>query len=296
MPKTLAWGIPPKGVGLPAVPAGQVVNEFFRIDLENVEPEDVVMAHVTIYVEKTWLEANDVHKWSIQINRYNETSGQWEVFAARPLREDDQRVYYTVGLPEFSLFALSGSVELPPVIFEVSNLSVTPNNIATGDQTAIQFTVTNVSATDADYKARLWLNESQVAIQDVSVAAGGSSLVLFNVSPADGTYDVRVDRSTANLVVGQPAPTPTPTPVPTPTPTVRPTPTPTATPTAATPTPTLAPPTPTPTVVGDQPAPTPTIAPPPDEGGGFPIIIIAIVAAVVIVGGGVAFFVLKRGS
>ena len=290
--------IPALPDGVPALPAGQVVNEFFRVDLENAGSADVVMAHLTLYVEKTWLEANNVHKWSIQINRYNETTGQWEVFAARPLREDAQRVYYTVGLPGFSLFALSGSTTIPAVIFEVSDLSITPDRVTIGDQATIQFTVTNLSTGEADYKARLWLNETQVAIQDVTVSAGGSSLVLFNVTLAEGTYDVRVDRSTDTLVVGQPVPTPTPTPPPTATPTVRPTPTPTATPTATppTPTPTSAPPTPTPTVVGEQPTPTPTIAPPADEAGRFPIIIVIIVAAVVIVGGGVAFFVLRRGS
>jgi hypothetical protein len=153
-----------------------------------------------------------------------------------------------------------------------------------GGQTSIQFSVANVSGTDATYQARLWLNETQIAFQEVNVAAGGSTLALFNVSPAEGTYEVRVDRSFGSLVVGQPAPTPTPSP------TVGPI----ATPTVA-PTPTTVPP--TPTVVGEQPTPTPTVAPPPvDSGGGFPLIIIIIVVVVVIVGGGIAFIVFKRGS
>ena len=274
--------------GVAALSAGQIVNAMFQVDLENAQPEDVVMAHLTVYIEKAWLQANNVHKWAVQANRYDEATGEWEVFAARPLREDDQRVYYTVGLPGFSLFVLSGSETLPPVVFAVSNLSISPNRIVVGGQTSIQFTVDNVSATDATYRARLWLNEAQVAIPEVNVPAGGSTLVLLNVSPAEGTYEVRVDRSLGNLVVGQPAPTPTPSP----TPTVRPT----ATPTVA-PTPTTVPPTPTPTVVGEQPTPTPTVAPPPvNGGGGFPLIIIIIVIVVVIVGGGVAFIVLRRGS
>lgn len=56
---------------------GQVFNSSFSINIENVDPGDVAAAHVTMFVEKSWLQANNVQKWSVQFNRFDEPSSTW---------------------------------------------------------------------------------------------------------------------------------------------------------------------------------------------------------------------------
>ena len=267
---------------VPDLPENQTVSEYFRIDVTNVEPGDILTARLGFYVEKSWVEENNIHKWSIQLNRFNEETGEWVVRPAKKVSEDDTRVHYTTVLPGLSLFAISGSEALPPIQFSVSDLAIFPDEAPEGDRVTISARVTNLTENDLVFPASLWFNNTVESAREISVSAGGTTFYFFAVKKPVGTYNVRVDRLLGQFTVAQ-VPTPiTPTPVtPTPiTPTpVTPTPvTPTPvtpapiTPTPVTPTPTAIP-TPSVTIVPVTPTPTPTLAvvPPTPSDGGFPV-------------------------
>ena len=103
--------------GAPEFQSGQIVNSLFSIDIEGTQPGDVEAAHVTLFVEKSWVEANEVHKWSIQFNSFDEERNEWVPFPSKRVREDEDRIFYTVVVPGFSDIATTGSSELPEQIF-----------------------------------------------------------------------------------------------------------------------------------------------------------------------------------
>ncbi len=45
---------------------------MFSVDVAGAEPGDLAAAHVALSIEKDWIEANQVHKWSIELVRYDE--------------------------------------------------------------------------------------------------------------------------------------------------------------------------------------------------------------------------------
>ena len=251
--------------GTPPLPAGLKVNEMFSVNLENAQGSDFSMAHVTTFVEKSWLEQNSVHKWSIQFNRFDDTLNQWIPTPSKRVREDENRISYTMVVPGFSTIAITGTTELPPQLFDVSGLGIFPPQPKASDDVIITATVRNNGTNRAVYPAHLWVNDQIDETRLIVVEAGQSAPIRFNRLRPEGQFNIRVDRLTASLTVAAPLP-PTPTPTGTLTPTVTPTPspTPTATPTQVpipTATATSAGPTRTPTPTGPTATPTPTPGP-----------------------------------
>ena len=230
--------------------AGQVVSSFFSIDVQGASPDDMSAAHITLFVDKTWQRANNIHKWSIQFNRWDEELDIWVPFPSKRVREDEEAIYYTVVVPGFSVIALTGSEDLPQQVFEVAGLSISPPRPDAGEDFTVGLNVTNTGKARAVYPASLWINDTVEVAQTIALEVNQTLPVRFTLRKPDGIYRVRVDRSLADVVVGVP-PSPTPTPTPpaapevTPTPSATPLPvpaprTPAATPTA-TPTATAAP-------------------------------------------------------
>ena len=262
-----------KPAGLPDLPSDLIVNEFFNVSLGNVEPEDVAMAHVTVFIEQSWIEANNIHKWSLEFNRFDEEFNDWVPFPTKRVREDAQQIFYTMIVPGFSTVAITGRPDrgLPPQVFNVSGLTISPAQPRDGDDVIVQAQVTNSSSGRRLYPATLWVNDTIDETILIAVGAGQTESIRFSKPRSQGQYKIRVDRLLANLTVGA-APTPTPPPTPTPvpgTPTVGPSPTPTSVPTATVPpTATLPPtstPTPVPTREGQPPTLVPTATPAPTE-------------------------------
>ncbi|MDA1347474.1 MAG: PGF-pre-PGF domain-containing protein, partial [Chloroflexi bacterium] len=219
--------------GIPPLPANLKVNEMFSVNLENAQDSDFSMAHVTTFVEKSWLEENSVHKWSIQFNRFDSNLNQWVPTPSKRVREDENRISYTMVVPGFSTVAITGTTDLPPQIFDVSGLGFFPPRPTASDDVIITATVRNNGSTRAVYPAHLWINGEIDETRLIVVEAGQTAPIRFNRLRPEGQFNVRVDRLTANLNVGAPVATPTPTPTGTLTPTATPTasPVPNATPT-----------------------------------------------------------------
>ena len=282
--------------GVPPLPPGRKLNSLLSFTPEGFGDEEVITAHATLFVEKSWLDANQVHQWSVQFSRFDEEQSAWRPTPARRLREDQERVYFSVVIPGFSLWAISGSEDVPPPQFRVADLIVTPGQVVEGQPVTVQVQVTNLTTEAADFNIAIWLNSRVHATQSVAVDVDDTIPASFILQPKVGSFEVRIDRLMGSFTVqAKPTPTPTPTPsaVPTPTPpppTVTPTPSPiiavpptpeatvlTPTPTStATPSPTATPvpapvdmpPTATPKTVAAEPAEA-TATPAPAPTGGF---------------------------
>lgn len=316
-------GKPPEA---PDLPSDSIINSFFRIDVRNASPEDLQHAHLTLFVSKTWMKQNQVHDWSIQFNRLDPQLNIWVPFPTKRVLEDEERVFYTMVVPGFSVYALTGSVRLPPRRFEVTNLTITPavpSVAAPGQDVTVSARVRNLSNSRAVYPASLWVDRSIEAVQAVVLEGGETRTVSFTLQRSEmKTYRVRMERLLGEFAVGTQPLTPTPTPTPTVTPTSTQTATPTSTPAraltpappAATLTPTApalaptaqpqaqaatatpVPPTPLATATVAAPAPQPTATPTPQSGGGIGVgLIVGVIVGLVVAGGaGVTIFQLMR--
>ena len=313
--------------GVPSLGAGMVVDlpyfdiEMTDFDNKSISSEDIASVHVTLKIAKSWIDDNGIHKWSIQLNRFDDQFGVWVPFSAKRVGEDADVLFYTAVVPGFSLFAITGSVELPEPVFGVSSLSIAPAGPFTGQDINISVSVTNTGSSMAVYPTNLWIDDTIEESQVIALEAGETDVVTFTTSRENiGDYSVRVERLTGEFSVSaQPAPTATAVP-PAPTATVV-APTATATPVSsiAMPTATAVPPAPTataitvaslatPTALAVPPVPTATatvitVAPTPtatavapiSEGGGGAIFGIFIGAIIAIGAGGAAvYFYLRR--
>ena len=99
--------------GVPALPPSRIVNSYLTLDPVSFGNEDVAAAHTTLFLDKSWLEANQIHEWSIQFSRFNEELSAWTPVQSKRVSEDEARVFFSVAMPRFSLWAISGSVEAP---------------------------------------------------------------------------------------------------------------------------------------------------------------------------------------
>ena len=190
---------------LPDFPAGQVVNTFLDISLENSDPEDLFLAAAVVSVEKSWLDANQVHKWSVQFNRFDEARSAWVPFPTKRVRDDQQRISFAIVVPGFSRLAITGSRALPPQDFSVTDLSISPASPKERDEITISVQVTNGGTSRASYPVNLWLDHFIEGNQVVEADPGQTVSVSFSIRKPEGRYELRVERAIGELTVG-PAP------------------------------------------------------------------------------------------
>ena len=157
----------------------RVVNEYLEITGENFDKADLIVAQVTLSVEKSWIEANNIHQCSIEFSRFDEKDGVWKPALANRVGEDQERILYSLVVTEFSLWSISSSVDPPPVIFQVDNLEITPLQSQAGDTVSIEATVTNLLDEEADYVAVLWVNSGLNSSQNLQLGPKESAEVRF---------------------------------------------------------------------------------------------------------------------
>jgi PGF-pre-PGF domain-containing protein len=295
-----------------AAPPGEMFGNYLSITFTNAGPQDIELGWVKFEVAKDWIATGNIHKWSIAFNRWDAELGEWISLPTKRVDEDETFVYYTVSIPRFSIFAITGTKAPPPVKFQVANLNISPPEAEAGQPITVSAEVTNLTQTKQTYTMNLWVNKTVEASKIIPLDGGQTVTASLSVSKkAAGTYQVRVERLTGQFQVKPaavptpapapiptPAPTPVPTPVPAPAPAPAPTPVPAPAPTpvpAPAPTPPSVPaPTPAPTL-----APTPSPAPAPSTPAlpqpGVPIwLIVVTVTAVVVITFGVIFVARKR--
>ncbi len=183
-------------------PGAQVYRYF---SLDQSIPEDVSwMGHIEFAVEKAWVDSESIHRWAVDIYRYDAYVNQWIRLPSKRVHEDASRIYYTAEVPgENSVFAIAGG-ELPvPEGFMVSDLLVTPDEVEAGDPVTVTATVSDTSGKTGYHVAVLWINGAMAAAKVVAVPADGTATVTFQTAAdALGEYEVRIGRSFASLSVG----------------------------------------------------------------------------------------------
>ena len=303
---------------------------YFQIDAEDASNEpisndDITAVHFTLYLSNIWMEGNGIHKWSVQLNRYDDQLNTWIHFPTKRVNEDAEGVFYTAVVPGFSLFAITGSQQLPEHVFAVADLSINPGLPVDGEEITITARVRNTGSVGAVYPANLWINDIIEESQTVVVGLGQTVPINFTIRKPQGSYSIRIERLTGQVRVGAaPLPTATPTPPqleatvqPTPTPStsvsatstsVQTPPTPTATPVTQVSGQATATPMPTATAISavttDTPTstPVPTATPPPtavEEGGGSSVaaiigVLVGVIAVIGVVGGAVFYAMGRR--
>ncbi|MCI0790996.1 MAG: PGF-pre-PGF domain-containing protein, partial [Chloroflexi bacterium] len=267
----------------PPLPPEDILNSIFAIDVPGVDNEDISVAHVTLYVERKWIEENEIHPWSIRFNRLDDVRGEWVPYPAKRVREDNERVFYSLGIPGFSLFAVTGRKQLRAPAFLVSNLTVDPSEPTAGQAINVHADVANIGMEPATFPASLWIDGTIEDSEAFLVSAGQTAELAFTIVLPAGSYQLRVDRLLRQLEVG-PEPEAVVTPRPSPTPTRTATPTATPTPTTTPPPLALARSEPSPTPLAPPPTPLTEVAaspsPPGGNGRGPLFVALAVVAGV----------------
>ena len=179
---------------VPADSQERVVSDYLEITAENFDQGDLIVAQVTLSVEKSWMKANNIHQWSIEFSRFDEDDGVWRPALANRVGEDSERILYSLVVTAFSLWSITGSEEPPPVIFQVDNLKISPPISQVGDTVLVGATVTNILDEEAEYVAVLWLNSGMSSSQTLLLGPQESAEVSFELRPEPGVYEVQIDR------------------------------------------------------------------------------------------------------
>jgi hypothetical protein len=88
----------------------------------------------------------------------------------------------------------------------LSNLTVQPAEVLTGEAVTISVAVANTGGTEGSYNVVLKLNGVKEAEKRVTIAAGGSETVTFSVTKEDAaSYSVTVDGLSSSFTVVAPA-------------------------------------------------------------------------------------------
>ena len=198
--------------GISAIPGDDKVSDYFDVEISNVVDGDVIGAHTTFYMDKSWVTINEIHKWSVELKRFDNQLKVWVPFSSKRLRETANRIYYSAVLPGFSTIAVTGNTNLSDKKFEVSELKIRPLIPTEGQQVTITAKVSNLTSANQVYPANLWLDGTIENSKLLSLNANGSGTVTFNLDKPVGKYDVRVEQLLGSFSIGD-APTPTKVPV-----------------------------------------------------------------------------------
>jgi len=201
-PVILVRVIPELPQGVPEVPQDRLVSDFIEVTADNFQAGDMVVAQVTLTVEKSWLRQNDIHEWSIQFSRFDEVAGEWKPARANRIGEDEEQIRYSLVVTQFSLWSITGSIDPPLVIFRVDNLLISPPDPQPEEAVTITATVTNLLNEPAEYLAVLWINSTLSDSESVRLEGNQSAPVSFTIFPKRGTYEVRIDQLVGRFKIG----------------------------------------------------------------------------------------------
>lgn len=97
----------------------------------------------------------------------------------------------------------------PPASFHVSNLTITPPEVKTGEAVTIEVSVFNTGGSSGSYDLVLKVNNAQVETKSVTLAAKDAQRVSFSVTKQEaGSYNVDVNGLTGTFTVVVPPPPP----------------------------------------------------------------------------------------
>ena len=182
-------------------PPGERLNTYLRIDLSQNAARAVEVGYIRFRVAKSWLTANNIHKWSVLLSRYDAETNSWMTLPTKRVDEDITNVYYTATTPKFSVFAISGSTDVPEREFDISGLEVTPAQGIAGQPIKVTADIVNLARTSRNFVVPLWVNGTVETSQAVALGAGAKARVTYTLSKAPGNYETRLDRQITSFQV-----------------------------------------------------------------------------------------------
>ena len=198
---------------LDPVPDGFTVASFLSLGSDGYLESDFIVGHVTFFLEKSWLQSNNIHEWTAHMMRFDEPTTTWIPVQAKRVREDESRVYFSAVLSSFSKWVIGGYSDMPAPQFRIDGLTVS-GETKTNEPLTIQVTATNLTSRDADLSLPLWVNGQVHSAAAARLGPDEKRPIVFTLVPRNaGESQVRVDRLVSIINVAQGVP-PTPTPVP----------------------------------------------------------------------------------
>ena len=196
---------------MPAFPAEQSAHKLFRLTVGAGADSGFAVGYVTFSIDKSWIQENGIHPWSVLLNRHNVDSGFWEFAPAQYVGEDESTVQYRQLVPEFSTWSVTGMTTAPEAGFKVENLRVDSPGARVPTELTVQ--VTNLTSGPLTPLIGVYVDSVPAKTHRVLLEPNEQKDVTLTVRFEEGTYGVRVDRLKGSVNVG-PEPPPTPTPLP----------------------------------------------------------------------------------
>jgi hypothetical protein len=210
------------GILVPSKPATFAVSNLVVSPID-VKPGDTV--RVTARVTNSGdLEAS--YKINLKVNGTTETSSDITLAGGAYQDVSFAVTKATAGTYAIAIDTASGffTVATPvappttppppqpkPATFVVSNMSVAPLTIKTGETSTIVVTVTNTGEQQGSYKVNLMVNSAVENTSEVTLAGAASQKVTFTLTKSTaGTYSIAVDKLTSTVIVEAPPPTTAP--------------------------------------------------------------------------------------
>ena len=92
------------------VPAANVYT-YIEINKQMFKNTDINNTKITFRVNKTWIQKHNINKSTVRLNRFNNT---WEVLPTKLVDERLTHLVYESDSPGFSVFAITGAVNIIP--------------------------------------------------------------------------------------------------------------------------------------------------------------------------------------
>ncbi|MEM5854612.1 MAG: PGF-pre-PGF domain-containing protein [Candidatus Aenigmatarchaeota archaeon] len=89
---------------------------YLKITKENLRDQDISQAKIKFFVEKSWINENNIDPDTIALYRFSDN--KWNKLTTTKLTEDSNYVYYEAETPGFSYFAIAGEERKQTCPFE----------------------------------------------------------------------------------------------------------------------------------------------------------------------------------
>jgi hypothetical protein len=151
-----------------------------------------------------------VSEENLKIAFYDEEASSWEYCQCTCHPDED---WVTGSVRHFSVFSIIGGLE--PARFTLGSLSVSPAEVAPGEDIKVSFIISNTGDLEGDYLAVVEANGEEVASRNIRLAAGTDETVSLSIVLNEpGRYSISVDgliaTATVTTPVGAAPPEPSP--------------------------------------------------------------------------------------
>ena len=172
-------------------------EDAYVIAAFNFEPSGAVFnpAITIVYSYAGMTLPEGVAESDLTLAFYDETSGEWVILPCT-VNTADQTI--TAQISHFTIFGVIGSQS---AAFTVSGLEISPSSVEEDGKVTISAIVTNTGSVGGSYTMMLNINGVKDQEKTVTVSAGSSQKVTFEVTKPVGDYSVMVDGLTGSLKV-----------------------------------------------------------------------------------------------